>query len=176
MSPEHMPGWLVTLSNWDTAITLPLTIVGFALTLIQVSRAKSKAEAARKAAVDARDQMSQNYLLVLLPQLHRTEDDLDSAIRDGEARLVLHHMSVWRWQAGQVRQMLEADPDGNKKSIRALTKSIALAARTKNDVMAAQKDQLLEITRAVSESIATATSEVGALAVIYSREGVAEKK
>lgn len=170
-------GFLFHVSELDTALALPLATVGFIATFVQATRAKSKAEAARLAAIDAQSRMSRNHMLVLLPQLQRIEDDLDTAIKDKEVKLVLHYLSNWRWQTGQAKQILENESQPNLRAIKAMNKSIALATRTKLDIVAAASASSSEgfdltvITRSLSESIAAVTSEMGALAQAYARDG-----
>lgn len=169
-------GFLFQLSLWDVALSLPLTVLGLVATFIQATRARRTAEAARIAAVGAQNRMSRSHMLILLPQLQRLEDDLDSAIKEGETKLILQYLSAWRWQAGQAKQILEHEPSPNTKAIRSMNKSIALATKTKLDLVAAGASgsgapALTTITRPLSEAIAAATSEMGALSQMYARDG-----
>ncbi len=174
--PPAVTGFLFDMQLWDIALSLPLTVIGLAATFIQATRARRTAEAARQAAVGAQDRMARSHMLILLPQLHRIEDDLDTAIKEGEVKLILNYLSGWRWQAGQARQILEQEVNPNNKAIRAITKSVALATRTKLDIVASEaagtstQPALVTATRPLSEAIAAATSELGALSQTYSRD------
>lgn len=67
------------LSDWLGIVGLVLTIGGFAVTLIQLARTKTAADAATEALRSTVSCMSTNHLLVLLPQFRMIDIDMDTA-------------------------------------------------------------------------------------------------
>jgi hypothetical protein len=153
--------WLTDVGAW---LGLPLTVVGFALAIWQIVKTRTAAKAAETAANRATAAMSESFLLVLLPQLHKVESDLDSAVDRGERHLAANHMSQWRWQAGQLRGLLEPSDPASKKIAKSIQTSITLAASAKIDALDPQLP-LSDVSRPVQDAIAAVTGEVGQLSM-----------
>lgn len=141
---------------------VPLAAVGFTITLIQLHRTKAAANAAKEA-VDAASQLfNNNLLLSLLPQLQRIESEIDSAVAYGQRHLISHYMSQWRWQAGQMKGLLDVNDPNAKRVGRAIQTSIAVCASQKFDV--ANEAISLELAvRPVQEALAKVTGEIGTI-------------
>lgn len=153
--------WLSDTNAW---VGLPITIAGFAVAIWQIRKTKSSADSAAAAATDTATAMSESYLLVLLPQLHRVESDLDIAVDRGERQLAASHMSQWRWQAGQLRGLLDTNDPVSKRMAKAIQTSITLAASAKIDALDSTLT-LASVTRPVQDAIALVTGEAGQLSI-----------
>jgi hypothetical protein len=134
--------WYDWLTKADTVVAIPVAAVGFALTIWQIVRTRRAVDAARAAVSDVQRTLARNHLLVLLPQLQRVEQDLEVAIGNSDIGLVGSYLGTWRWQAGQLRGLLQADATTNKRLLRAIQQSIALAATAKLDLLEKQSDLL----------------------------------
>lgn len=156
-------------SDINLYAALPLTVTGLAVAIWQARKARDAAEAAEAAAKETKGILANNYLLVLLPQLQRIEQDLEVAIGNDDHRLVVYHLGSWRWQAGQVRHLIEGDPRVKTRVVKAIQQSIALTAQTKLDLLEDQSD-LPGKTRSARESITVVTGELGGLVALYSNQ------
>ncbi|MFF0550255.1 hypothetical protein ACFYUL_14950 [Streptomyces sp. NPDC004311] len=149
------------VANWSA---IPVAAAGFFFTIKQTIKARHAAEMAQKSAEDARDRISRSSLLVLLPQLHRAEDQMERAVRDGSVELAISWLSTWRWQASQVRGLLdEADPQ-QRVLADSLQASISAAASAKEKLMSNGSPDVVVATRAVRAAVGKVTGELGALA------------
>jgi hypothetical protein len=143
---------------------LMLTIAGFAVTLWQLRRTKNAADAARRAAQFAESRFANNHLLVLLPQLERIESDLQSAVQADNPDIVMHHLTAWRWQAGQLHALLAKGKTPDPDFMKALLQSVTLAADAKRAILESS-GPVLKATRRVRDGIAVVTNSLGQLAI-----------
>lgn len=150
-------------------LSIPLSILGFGLSIwgvvyaiMQVAKTKNAAEEARDSAKRSETLLLRNQLILLIPILHRNEGDLENAVEHDERRLVQYHLSSWRWHSSQFRSYL-GNHSEDKKLAKAVQASIALAAETKLSVNDTTKS-LGDICAPVREAIAVVTGELGRLA------------
>jgi hypothetical protein len=155
---------LTLYESWDRIITvgsLPLTLIGLAITIYQITKARSAAEAARDSARKAVADARRGTLLVLLPQLHRVEEQLDRAVRDNSIDLAVAALTSWRWQAGQVRGHL-GTTDGVQSLIDALDSSNEICARVKGRLTEANTGgEVAKLTRSARNKISEVNSAIG---------------
>ncbi|MGW1128551.1 hypothetical protein [Streptomyces sp. NPDC002526] len=151
-------------SSW-TAI--PFAVVGFGVTLVQVRKTRSAAESARAAAEDVRQTISRSSLLVLIPQLHRAEEQLERSVRDRSIDLSISWLSTWRWQAGQVRGLLDEENPTEREMVVSLQASIAAAASAKSKLIDTDSPDVVSITRNARQAMSKVTSGLGAMASTY---------
>jgi hypothetical protein len=168
-----MSGWggRVSLSSFidsaNTWTSIPFAVIGFGVTIWQTTKAKTAAELANKAAQDVRENIGRASLLVLIPQLHRAEEQLERAVRDQSVDLVLSWLSTWRWQAGQARGLLNENDQLQRDVIISLQESIAAASSAKSKLIDGAAPNVILATRAVRTAVSKVTSELGAMAASY---------
>ncbi|MEU9643850.1 hypothetical protein [Streptomyces sp. NPDC048188] len=148
-------------STW-TAI--PLAGLGFGITIFQTYKAKSAAESARIAAEGVREGISRASLLVLIPQLHRIEDQFERSVRDRSLDLTIAWLSTWRWQAGQVRGFLDEDEPTQREMITLLQASISAAASAKARLIDEDSPNVVLATKNARQAMSKVTSGLGAMA------------
>lgn len=81
--------------DW-TAIAGWATVIGIALTLYQIHRTRTAAEAARDAAFGGEHRQLAHELLLLLPELQLIEGALEDAVYRGSRDVVVVLLSQWR--------------------------------------------------------------------------------
>ncbi|WP_066364616.1 hypothetical protein [Herbidospora mongoliensis] len=150
---------------------IPLSLLGFALTLWQLMKARRAAEAARDAALQAQGAIRKNSVLMLIPQLLRTEEELDRAVRDSSVELTMVWLTSWKSQASQLRGFLELASLQNNDVMKALQSSVAKATIVRLDLTQQAKGiNLVLATRAARESISLVTVELSALAAVQATQ------
>jgi hypothetical protein len=154
------------IDHVSTIASAPLALVGFGFTFWQLAKTKSAAESAKASAEETRKQIRRANLLSLLPQLHRIEDEVSSAIRLGSVELVMAWLSLWRWQASEVRGYLNSDVASEKKVMKAIQTSISVAADAKFELIDLLSQDLVKATSAVRKAIASVTGELGSLSSV----------
>ncbi|WP_159024449.1 hypothetical protein [Streptomyces scabiei] len=119
---------------------------------------------AEQSAKEAKERIGRSSLLVLLPQLHRAEEQLERAVRDGSVELTISWLSTWRWQAGQMRGLLnELDPLQREIAV-ALQASISSATSAKEKLISNSNPDVVSATRSVRAAMGKVTGELGAMA------------
>ncbi|MFD4725006.1 hypothetical protein ACFWNW_07960 [Streptomyces seoulensis] len=150
-----------------TVTSIPFAVVGFGVTIWQSRQAKNAAEAARDAAREATDNISRASLLVLIPQMHRVEEELERAVRDKSVDLALSWLSTWRWQAGQARGFLSSSTADEVEVLSALQASVTAARSSKAKLIDSQGVDIVAATKQALSAIGKVTGELGALAASY---------
>jgi hypothetical protein len=149
-----------------TITAIPLAIIGFGFTLWQVRKTRKAAEAARDAAGLAQRGIGRGNLLVLIPQLQRVEDELERAIHSGHQELALTWIGTWRWQAGQLRGLIQVTAPTNRKMLKAIQTSMVAASDAKASLVSEKTIDLAAETKGVMSAIAAVTVDLGEIAVI----------
>lgn len=148
-------------STWSA---IPLALSGFGVTIWQTTKAKRAAEMASRSAQEAKERIGRSSLLVLLPQLHRAEEQLERAVRDGSVELTISWLSTWRWQASQMRGLLdESDPPQREIAV-SLQASISSATSAKEKLISNSAPDVVTSTRSVRTAMGKVTGELGAMA------------
>lgn len=149
--------FFVWLNTW---VAVPLSVLGFSVTLYQLKKTKAAAKAAEDAVTNASAAFNNNLLLSLLPQLLRIESEIDGAVLNGHRQLVAHYIGQWRWQASQLKGLLDSGDAEGRRVGKALQLSIAICATQKFEV--ANSAVTLEVAaRPVQEAVAKVTGDIG---------------
>lgn len=163
-----MPDWLDAVNGWAT---IPLAILGFIIAMHQIKKTLVAAEAAQTASESTVNQIGQNLLLLILPQLVQIEANLEWAVARKDREAAIHYLSAWRWQASQVRGHLVGSEEAQEVFLVQLQSSIATAADTKLALQDKDAD-VPKRTRSVQKSIALVTGLLGEISVKKTLEGV----
>ncbi|QCW77449.1 hypothetical protein EQG64_08005 [Streptomyces sp. S6] len=148
-------------STWSA---IPLTLSGFGVTVWQTTKAKKAAEMAARSAQEAKERIGRSSLLVLLPQLHRAEEQLERAVRDGSVELTISWLSTWRWQASQMRGLLDESDPPQRDIATSLQASISSATSAKEKLISNSNPDVITSTRSVRAAMGKVTGELGAMA------------
>lgn len=148
---------------------IPVAAIGFGLTFWQLSKTRKAAEAARDAAETAQAAISRSNILVLIPQLQRTEEELERAVIAKSKPLIRSHLQNWRWQAGQMRGLLKVGGLAADELLTDIQVSVAGASEVASELIGSSDLDLPFLTKSVRESIARVTNE---LSVVASIQGI----
>jgi hypothetical protein len=133
--------WQVSWVAWFEVAGGLATITGLYLTWRQAKKAKIAAEAASSAMDRTQRQLRANQMLVLIPQLRWLAQELDAAIAADDGAMTRRHLDGWRWQAGHVHGLL-LDANAERRILRALQESVALATEATSSLLKNQKPVL----------------------------------
>jgi hypothetical protein len=152
-----------------TIFSIPLALIGFGITIWQLKKTKSAAEAAQDAAKDAassiKDQVRAINLASLVPQLIRIENEIERAIGDGSVEILRFWIALWRQHAGEARAYLEATTTGEKRVLRNIQSSISTAADTRSRIHGLNElANLGTITEDLRKVVSRVTGELGTIA------------
>jgi hypothetical protein len=170
-SQSHGLGWV----DWITVIGLPLTLLGLYLTWSQARKATSAAAAARKAVSRTEQQLRANQLLVLVPQLRWTVNELDSAIQGKDSMLVQRELNSWRWQAQNIHGILSGTGSSEKEILTRLQQSVVLA-QTAGEKLLLGGMPVADGCRKARRAIAAACDELTAWAGRHSTQAMAGRE
>lgn len=156
--------WYIEHATTITAI--PLAILGFGIAIWQIRKTRTAAESALKAAGETQRGIGRSTILLLIPQLHRTEEELERAIGGGHQDLVLSWLSTWRWQAGQLRGLLKVAAPNERGVLKSIQESIVISMDLRNELLGIANGDLIAATKAVRTSISAVTNGLGELAIL----------
>ncbi|MGX4657546.1 hypothetical protein ACWCHM_28070 [Micromonospora sp. SCSIO 07396] len=146
---------------------VPVAIIGFGVTYNQVKKTRKAAEAAESAARNSQKAIGRSSLLGLIPQLQRVEEELDRAIRSGSEPVVASSLQSWRWQAGQVRGLLQVGKLARRELLVDIQDSVSAASQAQIELSGSGGDlNLAAATKDVRDAIAKVTNELGAIATV----------
>ncbi|GHJ10925.1 hypothetical protein TPA0907_52920 [Micromonospora humidisoli] len=146
---------------------VPIAIIGFGVTYNQVKKTRKAAEAAESAARNSQTAIGRSSLLGLIPQLQRVEEELDRAIRSGSEPVVASSLQSWRWQAGQVRGLLQVGKLASRELLVDIQDSVSAASQAQIELSGSGGDlNLATATKDVRDAIAKVTNELGAIATV----------
>ncbi|WP_285601513.1 hypothetical protein [Kineosporia sp. NBRC 101731] len=80
------------------------------MTIWQLTRTKNASIATRSAIERTEKRMALNHLLTLLPQLRLSENDLDVAVFDNDARLAMRALMAYSHTAVEIANLLDRHP------------------------------------------------------------------
>lgn len=160
----------------STTLSIPIAAAGFYIAIKQINKTKVAAEAARDAAETARKQVGRGSLLVLLPQLQRTEEELERAINLDSRDLCATWLNTWRWQAGQLKGHLRRITTDTATLETTIQASVVASANAKNNLMGPEPGDLKKSTSTARRSIAAVTSEIGDLLADNITTGLEDSK
>ena len=160
------PGVYWYVEHATNIATIPLAVAGFGFTLWQIRKARNAAEAARDASREAQRGIGRSTLLLLVPQLQRTEEELERAIGNKQQDLVVSWLTIWRWQAGQLRGLLKVAAPTERDIMKAIQKSMVASAELKTDLVGIKSNDLAVATKEVRIAIAAVTNGLGELSMV----------
>jgi len=156
------PYWWV--DHVSTVFSIPLALAGFTIAIWQLAKTRKAADAARRAAVSALEQVQRLNLVGLLPQLSRIDDEIDRAVQVQSTEILRFWISQWKWQAGGARGYLNPSLRDEEKVMRLIQSSIVAASDVRRALHTVAPDQLVTATADLRRSISKVTSELGMLA------------
>lgn len=162
----------MTISQWVGLVSdytaVPVAIIGFGIAFYQIYKTKRAAEAARDASRTAERILGKNQLIALIHQLQRIEDEITRAVQSGAPESVISWLGFWRWQANQVRGLVNQSADNHQKASRLIQASVAKAAEACSLLTEDPDAELTEVTKSSRAAIYKVTNEVGALVAVHS--------
>ncbi|MCG8921287.1 hypothetical protein [Lentzea sp. CC55] len=161
--------WDEIYKVWDqitTVSSIPLALLGFGVTIWQLIKTKSAAEAARSSAESAVHQMRRGNIIGLLRELHRVEDEIDKAVYHNSVDLLFVWLSVWRWQASELRGYLSESVGDERKVMKAIQASMTVVVNVKSSLVGRENSDLSALTAQLRQVVATVTRELGSLSVV----------
>ena len=154
--------------DWANAIAaIPLAVIGFAVAIQQIRKAKSAAESARDAANNALGSFTALSAASVLPQLVTLETVLDIAVDHKSTPLLGHLIQNWKWQADTCRALLEHSSDEEADALmKQIQKSISAATSLKKSMVRFDggTDWVAETER-LRSSIGVVTGGLGSLSI-----------
>ncbi|KUM40239.1 hypothetical protein AR689_02235 [Arthrobacter sp. EpRS71] len=107
-------------------------MAGFWVALWQIRKTKSSADSAKAAAEDAATRLENSSALILIPQLQECGSELVRAVHANQQELLLKLITRWRWQAGQLRGLLDDEEPTHKRTNRNIQTSITVAGQLRS--------------------------------------------
>jgi hypothetical protein len=126
-STHHHHFYDLTWVEWVTVVGLPLTLFGLIITWRQARTAANAATAAKNAVYRTEQQIRASQLLVLIPQLRWIVAELEAAMEKDNDYVARRQLDSWRWQAGNIHGILSGANPSERRLLKSLTQSTALA-------------------------------------------------
>lgn len=105
-----------------------------------------------------------NDLLILLPELHRLEDDLDAASKTENKDVIGNALVAYARRASGVVGHLKTDPTlKDEKVVKLLTASTRASTSAKGELLGVGERTIQDTIRSARDKIATANAEVSEL-------------
>ena len=132
--------WRLGLEDWPRADVLSLiqtifTVVGFGVAIWQLARTASAAESTRDRIASFQARVLGNDLLVLLPELHKIEDDIDTALKKPDLDEVERCLTRYARKSAEAVALLLSDEAPEEtvlvKTLKAASKA---ASKSRSDV------------------------------------------
>lgn len=129
-----------------TWLGVAVSSVGFAVTIYQLRKTRSAAEAATRALGRSRHRYAVNALMASIPELLRAEDQLSTGLRSQKSRDVSVALVAWRHSAARTRGHLGNLESSAEELLADLGVAISLCAASEQalnettDIAAAMKE------------------------------------
>lgn len=105
-----------------------------------------------------------NDLLIMLPELHRMEDQFDAAVKSSDPDVVSNALISYSRHAHRIIGNLKSDPTlRDEKLVKALTSSAKASTAAKGELQSGTTEPIAEVVKIVREKMSAASSEVGEL-------------
>lgn len=154
--------------DWISAAGLVVSVIGFAIAIWQLARTAKASEATRFAIERTEKRMALNHLLVLLPQFHLIENDLDRAAEDNDRALARRALVSYSRFAAEVATILKGQDTVDQTLIIDLQSSAREASRAKASLIDAPSTRhTKQLTKEVRERISGLSVHIGAIATNY---------
>lgn len=144
-------------------LAFPVTLAGFALAFWQLRRTATAANTAATTAINTAKALSGNLLVLIIHQLSNVEREIDRAVDNGERTVVLEYLRQWKFQAGQLRSLVQNHSDDERELERAIQASIVAVSLNKTNI-SDQEHKLQTAVSPVQAAIAKVSEEFGRLA------------
>jgi hypothetical protein len=136
-------------------------IAGFGLAIWQLWRTANATEAASSA---LSRRLLHNDLLVLMPELHRLEDDFDNALRSANRDLVANALVAYSRRVSAVVGHLKSDDAlREENAVRLLTVAAKSASSAKGELYSRPSEDIQAVVAPAQRKMAAANSEVAEL-------------
>lgn len=156
------------VGDWLSLAGLLVSIVGFGFAIWQLTRTANASVATRKAVERTEKRMALNHLLVLLPQFHLLENDLDHAAEADDRNLARRSLIAYAHYSAEVAKIIEGQDGINQSVVRDLRKSSSEASRTKASLIDTPLDKdTKHLTREIRERIGALSVHIGTLAAAF---------
>ena|ERR1700722_20269409 len=158
----------MTLGDWVGIAGLAVSVVGFSLAIWQLARTAKASEATREAIERTEKRMALNHLLVLLPQFHLLENDLDRAAEDNDRALARRALVSYSHFASEVAAILRGQDQVDQTLITELQSSARDASLAKATLIDAPINKnTKQLTRDVRARISALSVHVATIAANY---------
>lgn len=165
--------WYHLLEGINTYTAIPLQVGGFGIAIWQIKKARNSADSARQAIISTQDAIARNNLLLLIPQLRRLEQQLQSAIKGDHRDLVGSHLDDWRYHASTLRGVLEQVGDGTTELLQHVQASVTQARYARLAIQKSSAD-IVKATRLAQGAIMRVTDEATTIASGLAGKGGAD--
>lgn len=156
--------------SWFDWISLSVSVVGFALTIWQLTRTAKASIATRVAVESTERRMALNHLLVLLPQFRMIETDIDNAARENDYSLAIRALVTYTHTASEVAGLLRGKQGVDQSVVASLEESSRLASKTKAEIVDDKRKYVKTVTKVFRARLVDVTSEIGGLVSHFTAE------
>jgi hypothetical protein len=115
-------------------VSAPVTAAAFVFAWIQLRRTRSSVEEAANASRQTALDLTANYVLLLISDLERLIQDLETALDRRDRREVIGLLTKWRVAGVNLRGLLRTTGMGSDGTLKALNASFALITDAKAGV------------------------------------------
>lgn len=150
------------IDHVSTIASVPLALIGFGVTLWQLTRTKRAADSARVAVEHTQKQIKTLSVVAKLPELHRIDEELHRAIEKESVELTQFWVTAWQREAGAARGYLAGGPDD--KLMAALQSSITAASTARGEMLGIEPAEIRSLTATLRKRIIAVTSQLGEMA------------
>ncbi|NHT17771.1 hypothetical protein [Cellulomonas sp. IC4_254] len=158
-------------ADWLSFAQLVFTALGFGLAWIQLRRSANAAEESKRLLEQMQSRAIANDLLLMLPNLHKLEDELDAAVKSGDADAAERALVSYSRLASEVAEMLRGKMQPDDVALAdLLVQSVAAARRAKTELTQGPKRPLVEIVKISRVKIGKASVSVSAAVARIQRE------
>lgn len=158
----------LTLSDGLSVVGLVLTVVGFVITFVQLTRTRRASVATNSAVQLATTRMHSNFLLITLPQFKALELDLDEASDRNDKRLARRTLVAYSHNANRVATLLDGSTDDAEKMLsEALRTSATAASSAKSSLVTGDSANVLEAVKNLLTDIGDLATRAEGIAAKY---------
>jgi hypothetical protein len=159
------------LVDWFTIAGLPLTLLGLIFTWWQAREAANSAKAAQQAIRQTEQEIRAKQVMVLVPQLRWTLNEIDMAIESSNTQMARRSLDNWRAQASNIHGILSGTTTTDKRILRNLSKGVALAGTASDNLLTKGGPVLPNCTEA-RKAITVVGDDLTAWVGLHSTQGI----
>jgi hypothetical protein len=116
LATEAHRWYQITWVDWISVAGFPLALVGLFATWTQAKDATDAAKAAQLAISTTEKRLVLNQLMILIPELERTVDELTAGIEANDSAATRRQLDSWSGQVSRAKGMLFSnDPDAKSQ-------------------------------------------------------------